>query len=461
MSMWNMNLLQQILVVMVVALSCIQLSLGQSYPVTTIQNSGDINKRINYVYLPDGFTASEQSAFTANAMAVNDELFSQQPFSNYRNFFNAYTIAVPSNQSGVDHPATATDVNEPVFPALTVDTYFDSSFDAFNIHRLLVAFDNSFQLYPILNTNVPQYDQAILIANSVEYGGSGGSIAVSSINSSSIEVAIHELGHSFANLSDEYWAGTQYARENYNMTQETNPASVRWKEWFGEQQVGIFDHCCGSAPSSWKKPHQTCKMQFLGNPFCAVCTQRIVDRIYELVQPINDYSPSNLTVTHTGTPVVFDLDLIYPIPNTLRVEWELNGTIIQGAQSNSLSLTATGLFDGQNTLIGRVIDETQLSRTYFPDAGYEFFVTWIVNFNCPDFNSDGICDEFDPCVNNLLETNQPLITNNKQAQFTTQTNGIVAAPNAIVYTAGQSIQLNPQFEVEQGAIYVATISPCQ
>lgn len=453
--------MKQFVVVMLAGLTSIQISLGQSFPVTTIQNSGNVNKRINLVYLPDGFTASEQAAFITNAVAVNDELFSQTPFSNYKNFFNAYTIAVPSNQSGVDHPATATDVNEPVFPASSIDTYFDSSFDAFNIHRLLVAFDNSFQLFPILNANVPQYDQALVIVNSVEYGGSGGTIAVSSINTSSIEIAIHELGHSFANLSDEYWAGTQYARENYNMTQETNPASVRWNEWFGDQQIGIFDHCCGTVPASWKKPNQSCKMQFLGNPFCAVCTQRIVDRIYELVQPINEYSPTSIIVNHTGTPILFDFDLIYPTPNTLRIEWELNGMIIQGAQSSSLSLPAAGLTIGQNTLIGRVIDETLLSRTYLPDSGYEFFVTWTVNLSCPDLNSDGICEELDPCVNNVIETNQPLISKSKQAIFTVQTNGTVLAPNAVGYTAGQSIQLNPLFEVEQGAIYVASISPCQ
>lgn len=424
---------------------------AQTFPTNIIQNSGDINKRINYVYLGDGYMSSEQSTFAADAVAINNDMFSQKPFSNYKNFFNAYTISVPSNNSGADHPGTATDVNEPASPIMNVDTYFDSTFDFFSIHRLLVPVDNSNRLNSVLFDNVPQYDQAIVIVNSSEYGGSGGPIATSSTNQSANEVAIHEIGHSFAGLSDEYWAGSVFANENYNMTQETDPLLVKWAEWMGIQQVGIFDHCCGAEQASWKKPHQNCKMQFLGVPFCAVCTERIVDRIYELVQPIDDFTPSNLNQTHNGSPILFSLDLILPIPNTLRVEWELNGALVSGATSDNYLLNDSNLNDGANTLVARVWDETTLSKTYLPESGYDFFISWNVNYS----------NNFDPCVDDVIETNQANIGTNKQARFTIQTNGNVPASFFITYKAGQSISLLQEFEVKQGAVFSAYIEDCQ
>lgn len=422
---------------------------AQNFPVSKIMNSGDNDSRINFVYLPDGFTGAELNSFSVNATDINDALFSQPPFANYINFFNAFTIAVPSNESGIDHPGTATDVSEPVIPVDFEDTYFDATFDGFGIHRLLVA-NNSPALNNVLMTNLPFYDQALVICNSTEYGGSGGPIAVTSIDPSAFEIAIHEFGHSFAGLSDEYWAGEVYARENYNMTKETNPAQVRWDEWHGEFGIGIYQYCCGGTSNSWYRPHQNCKMRVLGAPFCAVCRQRIIDRIYELVQPIRSYSPPLTSLGFNGPTMNFSLDLILPIPNTLRVEWELNGSILSGENADSYMLNASSLMSGTNTLIGRVYDQTTQSRSYLPAAGYDFFVEWTINYSDLPFCDSSI----------IAELNMPVIQTNIHAGNTIQTNGTVPSNQMIVYKAEQTIELLEQFEVKQDAVFSALIAPC-
>jgi len=389
---------------------------AQTFPVTTISQTGNDDKRINISYLPDGFTSAELSLFITEATAFNDELFSQTPFSNYKNFFNAYAIEVPSAQSGADHPGTATDINEPAIPVTNVDTYFGSTFDFGNIHRLLVATDAQ-AISSVLADNTPAYDQSMVIVNSTEYGGSGGPYSTSSINQSGAEIAIHEIGHSFAYLSDEYYAGDIYAGENFNMTQNTNPQQVRWNEWFGDQGIGIYRHCCGSTANTWYRPHQNCKMKNLGAPFCAVCTQRIIDVIYALVTPIDAYTPTQNNLSIGVNDQAFSLDLILPMPNTLNIEWMLNGALYANGPNNIL-ISKNDLINGNNVLQAIVIDETSLSRTFLPGEGYEFTVTWnISNANCPSIiNIDGVISDGSYLAGDLIRS-EGVIPSNGQVQF--------------------------------------------
>lgn len=350
---------------------------AQVFPTTKIQDQGDNDRRINMVYLAEGYQADEMPQFLQDVAEINSDLFSQSPFSNYAAFFNAFTIEVPSEDSGTDHPGTATDVNEPAFPVVDKNTYFDSQFDYFEIHRLLVP-NSYFDAFSVLANNVPQFDQPFMIVNSNRYGGSGGQFATTSTHNSANEIAIHEIGHSFANLADEYYAGDFYAREAANMTEETNPELVLWDEWYGEQGVGIYQHCCGNQSADWHRPHQDCKMRSLGSPFCAVCKQQIIDVIYSLVSPIDSFFPLAQDQVYSGDTLEFDLQLVYPQPNTLTVSWELNGVEI-AAGNDSLLLTDSLLVSGMNTLRAVVTDSTELSRTYLPAAGYRFSQLWMID----------------------------------------------------------------------------------
>ncbi len=354
----------------------VNLACGQIFPVDTLQYNGLPNKRVNLVILGDGYTASEMAKFSADARKLTQELFQQRPFSNYRNYFNVFAIKVPSNQSGASHPGNATDVSEPAHPVSQVDNYFGSTFDFARIHRLLVATRTS-AITNVLATNFPLYDQVFILVNSPYYGGSGGVYAVASTNVSSSEIAIHEIGHSFASLADEYWAGEQYARETFNMTRETNPATVRWKNWYNTEMVGIFSYCCGGSSGQWRRPHENCKMRFLGNDFCAVCREALIERIHALTSPIDAFFPENQEVVSAKNDVLhFELALVKPEPNTLKVNWSVNGELLPTQHTERLSLPTEQLQPGRNTLRARVEDTSNMVRVDNHGALHYDVISW-------------------------------------------------------------------------------------
>jgi hypothetical protein len=351
--------------------------LGQQFDKDTILFNGNSNKHINLVILSDGYTSDELSKFVTDATKFTTAFFNEIPYLNYKNYFNIFIIKVPSNESGASHPGTATDVTEPAHPVITVDNYFGSTFDSYNIHRLLVATKTSV-ITNVLANNFPDYDQALILVNSPYYGGSGGYYTVASTHTSSAQIAIHELGHSFSGLSDEYWAGDNYAAEGKNMTKETNPSLVKWKNWIGINLIGIYQHCCGGNSALWYKPHQNCKMQVLGPPFCSVCIQATIERIHSLVGSIESFDPQSITVDVTAYPVKFKLDLIAPAPNTLKRTWLLNGLFYQ-RNKDSVMIGESNLSMGLNTLKVIIEDTTQLLRVDNHSSIHVSSVTWSVN----------------------------------------------------------------------------------
>src|SRR5689334_9459994 len=182
---------------------------SQVFPTDTVVKKGALNKRINFVYLSDGYLAGELNTFATDVTTINNKLFLTTPFKEYINYFNIFQVRVPSAESGVKHAHSASDCPDvSIQPISDPKNYFGSRFDVGGIHRLLVP-DSSAKINSVLASNLPTYDQAFIIAHSPYYGGSGGVYATSSTDPSSAEVAIHELGHSFGKLADEYWAGSQ------------------------------------------------------------------------------------------------------------------------------------------------------------------------------------------------------------------------------------------------------------
>lgn len=353
------------------------LGAAQAFPVTAIQKNGPDSTRINLVMLSDGYTQDQLPQYLKDAGTVADKLFQTTPFKEYKAFFNVYAISVPSVESGADHPGTATDVTEPASPVQDVQNIFGSTFDYFNIHRLLVA-KNSAAIFSTLAASFPGYDQSLVIVNSAEYGGSGGAFPTTSTHPSSAEVAIHELGHSFSFLADEYWAGDFYAGERANMTATTDTAKVKWKNWLNTQNVGIYPYGSSGLQAQWHKPvNGLCKMEYLGRPFCPVCREAIINRIYQLASPIADYAPKSATLVSDKQPMPFSVALVNPNPNTLTVQWTLNGKVIAQDQT-SISLSPAQLDKPDNVLSATITDNTSLSRSYRPASGYVFFRTWAI-----------------------------------------------------------------------------------
>jgi hypothetical protein len=357
---------------------------AQAFDVEAIKLEGNNDKRINLVFMGDGYTALEQDQFITDATNFSNSLFGQSPFNEYTAYFNVYAIKVISNESGTDHPGTATDVTEPVIAVNFVDNYFNTSFDTANIHRLLYTYDSA-TVYGVLANNFPEYDQPIILVNSSEYGGAGGPYATSSTGTSAAEIVIHELGHSLFDLKDEYYPGDALAGEAINMTQETNTSLVKWKNWVGTSGVGIYPYGNSGAAATWNRPHQNCKMRYLGVPFCSVCKEGIVEKIHSLISPIDAYTPNNTTLDTPTFPLDFQLDLIIPNPNTLESEWTLNAVSF-ASNVDAVSVLETDLVEGTNTLTTVVHDNTPFLRVDNHESVHIYTVTWTINYSSLGIN---------------------------------------------------------------------------
>jgi hypothetical protein len=330
------------------------------FPVDTLIKTGTFKRRVNIVILPDGYTAAELPKFKTDADAFISYLFQKPPFDKYKPYFSVYTVAVPSAESGATHPQNANDeaTTNPQ-PKETKDTYFGSSFDIGKIHRLM-TYTKVTNLTSVLATNFPSYDIVFMIVNTPYYGGAGGFTATFSLNAASNEIGVHELGHSFPGLADEYYAGAIYEAERPNQTKDKNPATNRWKNWLGTPGIGIFDH---TAPGqAWAKPASgTCRMEFLNKEFCSVCRENFVEKILKLITPVESQLPATTNVQLTDVPTTFKLDLLKPNPNSLQVEWFLDGKSV--STKEQFQMNATSLPNNTGTLVATVYDSTAISRS--------------------------------------------------------------------------------------------------
>ncbi len=351
-------------------------SLGQG-TFTQIRSRGATDKCINLVYLSEGYTAGQLTNFMKDATNLMNNLMTTPPWSGYSNCFNVFTIAVPSNESGSDHYT----------PAVTLaDTYFNSTYDSYGIQRLLTIPPNdrdpnsshgSGKVYALLQQYVPDYDIVGLIVNDTIYGGSGGSLLATSVNSSSREIFNHEIGHTFAHLGDEYtsaYPGFPNIEEP-NTTTNTVRASIKWNAWIDPSTlvptpdvtsnnavVGLF---LGAhyQTNGWYRPKHDCKMRTLGVAYCQVCAQELVLSYYKLIRPIQDFTPAQTNLTAANLdPAAFSVSLRGPSTNSLVVRWFTNGVVVAGVSSTNLNLPGNLLRTGTNQIQVVVNDATSYVR---------------------------------------------------------------------------------------------------
>lgn len=278
----------------------VNISFGQS----SFHLFGDSNSsnRISLVLVAEGFTKTEEEKFKVNSTNILKKVLSTSPYSEYTNVISAKGIYVESVESGADHPSTG----------IVKDTYFDATFDTSGIARLLTL-KKQHLIYPILNKFAPDYDIVLVIVNDSQYGGAGGSIATTSINSSSPNVAIHEFGHSFAGLGDEYT--TPYpgypAIEEPNTTTNINRNTLKWSVWVNPStpiptpssgyttNIGLFEGAHYNS-KGWYRPKHDCGMRTLGKVFCEICQEQIIKSIYSRLKIIEGRFPVTNRVILSG-----------------------------------------------------------------------------------------------------------------------------------------------------------------
>ena len=329
------------------------LCFSQVFPIEILKQSGSPEKVINLVILGDGYTLEQQDKFLEDASRNISEMFKLEPWKSKEMMFNVYAVKIVSNVSGA-----ATSPNEPI------DNYFGSSYNTSNIERLLTPTKIN-KVYSVLNSTIPFFDIALLMVNDQRYGGAGGSIATFSTHPDAVQIMVHEMGHTFSKLSDEYWVGDSYARESPNMTTNNNPGTIRWSSFLNQNGVGIFPH---QESPSWYRPHQNCLMRFLGRPFCSVCeneTLRIIDQVTKsepLLSPVAFFGADKLEI-YTNEKVRF-FDLTSQEPESWAWTFEGGDPSSSTSKNPIVSYQEEGIYSVTLTSSNSV-GSNSISRTQF------------------------------------------------------------------------------------------------
>lgn len=260
------------------------------FPVYDAFISGDAAKKIDIVILPEGYTASEMEKFKDDCKKFAANMFEFEPYKSNKDKFNIRGVLAPSKESGTDIPGEN----------IWKNTLLNTSFYTFNSERYLMT-TNYFAVRDVA-ANAP-YDQIFILINTQKYGG--GAIynfyntAING-NLSAAKVLIHEFGHGFAALADEYDDGSTSYNDLYpkgvepwepNITSLADFKS-KWENMLPKGtpiptpvdaskplKLGVYEGA-GYVTKGLYRPTPDCLMRTLkGNAFCPVCTRAIQQMI--------------------------------------------------------------------------------------------------------------------------------------------------------------------------------------
>jgi hypothetical protein len=342
---------------------------GRAEAFETVINNGPSVNRIDVAILGDGYTAGEMAAYRAAAANAMAGYFNEQPYREYQRYFNVHRIDVVSNQSGADHPERS--------PAVFVDTALNATFNCSGIVRLICV-TNSRVNEVISRTLQPsQYDIILVIVNDAQYGGSGGPVAVASTHTDAIELVLHEVGHSFGLLADEYGGNAgpscnpNVEPGEPNATRATTRGSIKWNHWIDAATAIPTIGTAAATPGLYQganycdvglyRPTNRSKMNVLNNPFEQINVEQHVKRIYSFASPIDSISPaSNGVSLAAGQNQAFAVALQSPFTHSLDVVWQVDGQ--NAGTGPTFNLAAASLSAGEHTVRVAISDATAYVR---------------------------------------------------------------------------------------------------
>ena len=242
-----------------------------------IMKGGLPQECIDVVIVAEGYTAAEMDTFYADAQAAVNALLSHEPFGTYKDSFNFVAVALESQDSGVSVPGQGEWKN----------TALKAHFDTFYMDRYLTTLRLK-NMHDKL-CGIP-YEHIIILANTDTYGGGGiyNSYTLTTAHHPAFKpVVVHEFGHSFAGLADEYFYDDQYVEYYYPGTEpwEQNITTLadfdsKWKDMLDAGQAELHEGA-GYQSKGVYRPADDCRMR-TNRPdhFCPVC-QRAIARIIE------------------------------------------------------------------------------------------------------------------------------------------------------------------------------------
>ncbi|MEI6433386.1 MAG: M64 family metallopeptidase [Bacteroidota bacterium] len=253
---------------------------------TKIKVTGNPSNHVDIAFIAEGYTTLEMDKFIADATRMAEYFLTITPYNEFANLFNFYAIEAPSSESGVTIPGKD----------IYVNTNIHSSFYTFDMDRYLTTSDTR-AMYDLASA-VP-YDMVFILVNSKRYGGGGfyNHYGESTVDHQLSEiVALHEFGHQFAGLADEYYTSEVTYSDYYNLKFEPWEPNIttnvnfnaKWREMLTsgipiptpredkyKGKTGMFEGG-GYVAKGIFSPAMDCRMKSNEAPgFCPVCQDAI------------------------------------------------------------------------------------------------------------------------------------------------------------------------------------------
>lgn len=253
----------------------------------TILDNGQTENKVDIVFIPEGYRMQDSVKLLNDANRFMQYLFNSSPFKENKDKFNIRLIFSWSEDTGTDVPPKN----------IWKNTLLNSRFYTFYLDRYLMTSEN--KILRNVAGNVP-YDQIYILVNSDEYGGGGiynHYALCTTDNKYSEYVFIHEFGHSFAFLADEYYSSevayTEFYKKNLEPLEPNITTLVdfdsKWKNFIKsgtplptpnsikyKDIVGLFEGA-GYSDKGIFRPELDCTMKSISvDNFCDVCKNSII-----------------------------------------------------------------------------------------------------------------------------------------------------------------------------------------
>ena len=246
-----------------------------------IHRAGSTEECIDIAIVAEGYTKAERKLFYRDARIAVESFFRHEPFASDKDKLNFLAVALESEDSGVSVPGKG----------LWKNTALASNFDTFYSDRYLTTFRMK-KMHDAL-TGVP-FEHIIILANTDTYGGGGiyNLYMLTTAHHPGFKpVVVHEFGHSFAGLADEYYYDDMYTQFYYPGIEPWEPYittqtdfAAKWKDLMDAGKAGLYEGGGYQSKGVWR-PAEDCRMKTNRCPrFCPVCEraiQRMID--YHLI----------------------------------------------------------------------------------------------------------------------------------------------------------------------------------
>ncbi len=190
--------------------------------------NGDPEKQVDIVVLGEGYAKEDMAKFRKDAKRFAEVLLSTEPYASFKDQFSIRAVETPSPDSGINHPHQDIHTRS----ALSV------TYGAFNSERYALGYDN--KTIRDAAASVPYEFTAILMNDSIYGGGGIYNLYITAAVDNAFQeyLFVHEFGHHFADLADEYYtSSTAYEMDGQhlepwelNVTANTNPETIKWKD---------------------------------------------------------------------------------------------------------------------------------------------------------------------------------------------------------------------------------------